>query len=554
MRWRHRRGRILPVSNFSSKIRSLGTSLTLYISTLTITIASCYYVHQALLDPDPILSDFWLSAANANLFVSILSLIISSLVAYLLSDALNQLRFALASRPSGNVKSPIALATGLLRLGLPLSGIFFGSILKLGATFEHHYRARLAPFPVYAGVIPLDHRILNIIHPSRINMYFQTLTPILLGDKHFAVTMPAPDCGGGDCKAFFLPGGLETVRLVSGPTLNVTLMEGQRLGDSDNTVQVQNAPGWLLRFKRLPVATDFDRERECEVYGQGGDDSIQICIKQEGPSLAVIMTAYKQFATTAYKRADSTILDVSSTSEPELVPLSMSDFTLLWKMMLVPGSSPVRHRRKHRKDLANRSSDTLDRAMINSLTFNLAWLIRLYDNEFPDVIDTPLSHLQNFLAIPLQFMVTCVQFANLSMTEAGLRGIFPLPDETQTVAGGGESLQRMVGQLWTVWSFITSTSASVLLIGSLYGWIIWQDYEVPELLGVPPIDWCILVYPVRGDSPIGWGGNHLKRLLSEVRDASIWVAAGKLKKYFARLMPRGEGQDAEPLLRVQRGR
>ncbi|GAB1312327.1 hypothetical protein MFIFM68171_02537 [Madurella fahalii] len=301
---------LLLLSNLPSKTRQLRTSLVLYIVALTFTVACCYYAHQALLNPNPTIGDFWLSAANANLFISILSLTISSLVAYLLPDALNQLQWALASRPSGismpilailssgtqwhavaiitlrNMRSPIALATGLLRLGLPLSGIFFGSILKFGATFDYHFQGRLAPVAVYSGAALLDASILSFIRPSRVNMYFQTLTPMLLSDDLYAVAMPAPDCEEKGCTSLFLPGGLGTVRVIDGPAVNITLMEGKRLGTSD-TVQVQNAPGRLLRFKSLSMAADFDRDSECKVYGQGGDDAIQICIKQEGPSLTV---------------------------------------------------------------------------------------------------------------------------------------------------------------------------------------------------------------------------------------------------------------------------
>ncbi|GAB1312326.1 hypothetical protein MFIFM68171_02536 [Madurella fahalii] len=260
------------------------------------------------------------------------------------------------------------------------------------------------------------------------------------------------------------------------------------------------------------------------------------------------MTAYKQFATTAYRRADSRILDVSVTTEPEIVPLNISDYRLLWERMLVPGLSLSHTANSAEETLVYHSADTLDQDMVNSLTFNLAWLIRLYDDEFPDDINTPLGHLQNFLAIPLQFMATCLQFANHSLTDEGFKGIYPFPEETHATAVGGESMQKMAGQPWTVWLFISSVSTSMLLIGALYGWIIWQKCALPEVLGISYIDWLLMIYPVRGGSHERQGWNHTEQFIGEVGTFSLWHVAGKLKKYFTRLVPQGGGHDYNLIL------
>jgi hypothetical protein len=155
------------------------------------------------------------------------------------------------------------------------------------ATFEYYFRQTYAEIiPVFSGWMPLDKRVLDIIHPSIICMYFMSWTPTLLSVPKYAISMPSPDCTG-NCSQVYLPGGLETARIVS-PFLNLTLLQGEVFGNSD-TIRINDAPGLLLRFDRLYADFDFDRERECTIYGQNTNDSIQICIRSVNNSLAVGM-------------------------------------------------------------------------------------------------------------------------------------------------------------------------------------------------------------------------------------------------------------------------
>src|SRR5690348_6159417 len=108
------------------------------------------------------------------------------------------------------------------------------------ANFEYYFHQTDAEIPVFAGLMPLDKRVLNIIQPSRMCMYFAAWTPTLLGVGKYAISMPAPNCSG-DCTSIFLPGGLETARKV-GPILNLTLLEGGLFRDSE-TIRIDNAPG-----------------------------------------------------------------------------------------------------------------------------------------------------------------------------------------------------------------------------------------------------------------------------------------------------------------------
>ena len=152
-------------------------------------------------------------------------------------------------------------------------------------------REKGRPVRVHAGLATLDRLILDWIRPSRIAMYFQTFTTVLLSHKQYAIPTAAPGCGS-NCTSFILPGSLETARIDNGgPFLNSTLMEG-RLFQDLGTIRINNAPAFLLKYETLPSDFDFDRDSECTVYGHGGSDSLQICIRPANPSLAVGESAF----------------------------------------------------------------------------------------------------------------------------------------------------------------------------------------------------------------------------------------------------------------------
>jgi hypothetical protein len=172
----------------------------------------------------------------------------------------------------------------------------------------------------------------------------------------------------------------------------------------------------------------------------------------------ISMTAFKQYATTAYKGDDFSVLDVHTISEPQVQPLNASDFTVLWSKLFAPRNNSI----------------PADIAMINALTFSLTWSLWLYDDVFPDDTNTPLTHLQNSLAILLQFMVTCAQFANSSVL-ASTSGLFGLPDDMQTAATSGKSTQPLMGQTWAVWTFIASAGLITVAVGGMFLWILLQQ-------------------------------------------------------------------------------
>lgn len=131
--------------------------------------------------------------------------------------------------------------------------------------------------------MPMDETLLRLIPASYVGMFFASWIPTLLDIPKFATPMPIAGCEE-NCTSAFLPGGIETARKIA-PFLNMTLMEGGIFRDAE-TIQIQNAPGILLRFDDLPLDFDFDRKTECHTYGQHLNDTLQVCIRSMDGRLA----------------------------------------------------------------------------------------------------------------------------------------------------------------------------------------------------------------------------------------------------------------------------
>jgi hypothetical protein len=128
----------------------------------------------------------------------------------------------------------------------------------------------------------LNTALLPDIPTSVLCIYFSAWTASILGVSKF-VTGIAPVTCGGTCRSVFLPGGIETVRVL-GPDLNRTLLEGG-LFDNADVFLIHEAPGYQLEF--FPIATDysFDRANDCLLYGQSRGQGLYICVGSHDSSL-----------------------------------------------------------------------------------------------------------------------------------------------------------------------------------------------------------------------------------------------------------------------------
>lgn len=142
--------------------------------------------------------------------------------------------------------------------------------------------------PVYAGLNVPDAGLLHFINSSDLAMYENTWSAALLGVSLFAKDFDVPNCPAETCRSVFLPGGTPNARLV-GPHLNLTLYSVDTFKNSE-VITIYNARGFVVMFEDLAPNSDslvFDPAQDCVDGGQGIDNGVQLCVKQDGESIVV---------------------------------------------------------------------------------------------------------------------------------------------------------------------------------------------------------------------------------------------------------------------------
>jgi len=271
-------------------------------------------------------------------------------------------------------------------------------------------------------------------------------------------------------------------------------------------------------------------------------------------SKKVLMTRYKQYATTAYNGFDFSILNVEPTSPPYHETLNASTYWAACSKLFLPppplpSASPsstsdndddgddefggkedgkteedairpvhsIRAASSASSPTVTKSSPsttsstktaavtattttipTNDEAVTHALTYGVTRLLRMYDDMFPDDAHTPVAHLRNFLAIPHQFMVTCLQFANYTLTPTELAvasslfgwdaNRFAMPDDMRTVAVRGRSTTRLLALGWVVWAWVASAATVMLAAGGLILSMLLRREGIPGSSGLVEVD------------------------------------------------------------------
>ena len=90
-------------------------------------------------------------------------------------------------------------------------------------------------------------------------------------------------CSGPDCTSFFLPGGLDLIRLASGGPSATIFQEPKTSGPS--TFIANNAPGYHLEFFPIPVGWVFNLTKDCATYGGSSNEAIHICVAAKGTQI-----------------------------------------------------------------------------------------------------------------------------------------------------------------------------------------------------------------------------------------------------------------------------
>lgn len=189
-----------------------------------------------------------------------------------------------------------------------------------------------------------------------------------------------------------------------------------------------------------------------------------------------LMSLYHIPTTTTYDRSTQAILNIDTLSAPSQIPLNASHYAAIFARALIPPppsattSTPVRPTGTGTPK-SRISSPQDDASNARSLLNLITWTHRTYAKTFPDDHHSPVSHLQNLLAVPVQFAVTAAVFGNYSLADRGLTGTVSLPEEMVAEARGGRASDKLVVERWAAGVFLGVEGAVHAIV---VGWIVWM--------------------------------------------------------------------------------
>ncbi|KAF3351905.1 hypothetical protein VdG1_09517 [Verticillium dahliae VDG1] len=487
---------LVPKRSFWGHCRPIWLPLTAWLASALFTVLYSLFIHKVLIRRDPKIGVLVFEASVTNLLLSIFSQLYAMVLCFMLSPAtdwFSVLKFILDSR--------LRNTWGIFRLALPFMGLGFGSVLKFQNSFQHHFIQDGPSVAVYAGTIPPDVSVLDNIPASYMAGFFDTWAQQLMNYPRYSTAWSMEGCEG-NCSAIFLPGGMEIARKVV-PLMNSTILQGGTFNDVDS-ISIMRAPGLAARFDPLPADFRFDIEKECAVYltPAGMSDGLQMCIRQVGDSLAAGWRA-------------------------------CPSFTQLYGECPLPerwATAPLRTKTLMTVYRQN-ATTTYDRSDLSIKHF------------FPDH-DVPVEQLRNFLAVPLQFGITALQYANYTMALPPEKRAFP--PELLTVATGGRSIMKFVGPLWTAWVFIVSGVLVTVLSGCGFWYILVQAHPVPRPSGILEVDFAVKLEDVKarnGESSVGSFSEVAEEMHSR-EDYSAWSIIKSLRDKRITMTPQASNDDA----------
>ena len=342
-------------------------------------------------------------------------------------------------------------------------------------------------------------------------VYFSTWSYGILTVSKFVTGISSETCNQADCLSVFLPGGLEIARLKTG-NLNSTLLNGTAL-DNSATILINNAPGYQLDFFAMEPDFSFD-PKDCMIYGQQRGEGLQICLASVNSTLkagflsnilcpdlgwsvcpsdlyltgncfsdtnwfyslqqTTSLNVFKRYSTVAYDRRNLSILSIESISRPEPVGINSTDLHRAFSFTLTPGS--------------NATSD--DTELTNALLFQIGWVLRLSQDDFPDDRDSPLNFLRGFLTIPIQFSTTAWQFVNATYYALEPQSDrYALPPDLDTTASAARVTYRTIStRPWLVFVFMGVVISLLLWSFILFAYEFLQKTIVPNTSSFSEID------------------------------------------------------------------
>jgi hypothetical protein len=367
---------------------------------------------------------------------------------------------------------------------------------------------------IVAGLTPLN--AYSEVPQSIIDVYFQMYAKDILMDITLVKNIAPTVCSGVGCTSFFLPGGLDLVRLADGGP-NATIFQ-EPVSNGPSTFIANNAPGYHLEFFPIPVGFVFSQAKDCATYGAINNEAIHICLAAEGTQIyagqylqhslfihltdnigwsvcptdlfnygrclndtswtdqldeSTVLNIGKRYATVAYDISNFSILSIESIGNPEPTTTSfiidaVANLTQIFSLAF--SSIP------HTFNTSNPNFDTYASSWSNF--YMLSWALRLYQDDYRNYPGGPLDILKSFLTIPIQFSTTAWQWASWDT----------LPSDLYTTGTYATSSSRVLGKLWVLVVFAAGAGSLVLFSALVLVWVVLLGPMTPNSSRWPELD------------------------------------------------------------------
>jgi hypothetical protein len=193
------------------------------------------------------------------------------------------------------------------------------------------------------------------------------------------------------------------------------------------------------------------------------------------------VTTYRQFTTASYDRQNLSIITVASIGNQEPLPINIDGFKATWALLLGVNNQTS----------SNASTISDDELMRDSFMFELGWYLRLYEDQYHEDHQSPLSILRNFITVPIQFYTTALNFWNATRAAEGFNstnGGVAMPDDMHTTVSAAHGEWRWKAPLWSVILWIAVAMILILSSGGILFWILFQNPLDFGARAPPPLD------------------------------------------------------------------
>jgi hypothetical protein len=129
--------------------------------------------------------------------------------------------------------------------------------------------------------------------------------------------------------------------------------------------------------------------------------------------------------------------------------------------------------------------------MVESLLYQLGWILRLYMDVFPADTKPPTDPLESMVVIPIQFSTAAWKKINSSWGS-----LFPnwtsyaLPADLVTSVSTVRRTARVMAVPWSVYTFVGVLSAVYLYSLGLFLWLMWQREDIPHISDFAELDFA----------------------------------------------------------------